>query len=157
LGGEGMNYEVNRDTLAVMPSNDHQSKILEIEQEYVVDGSPYEVMEHSCSYFGSSIEGRMKGSKALIGSIYRTPIVIEESRNLIFFPTVSPVVADNIWVSLKNLEKYERFSDNKTKVYFKNKQSIVIDIPYASFDNQVLRSSRLDSLLTERKNMKKND
>lgn len=151
-----MNYEVNHDTLVVMPEEHNQSVVLELEDEYVVDGSPYQVMEHSCSYFGSSIDGRIKGSKSLIGSVYRTPIVIEESKNLIFFPTISPNEKANIWISLKNLKCYERFSKNKTKVYFKNNKSIIVDVPYASFNNQVLRSSRLYSLLNERKNMKKN-
>lgn len=152
-----MNYEVNNDTLVIMPEHHNHSKILEIEDEYIVEGSPYQVMEHSCSYFGSSIDGRIKGTKSIIGSIYRTPIVIEESRNLIFFPTVSPNGKENIWISLKNIKHYERYSKNKTKVFFKNNKSIIVNIPFASFENQVLRSSRLDSLLTDRKNMKKND
>ena len=51
-----MNYEINEGTLAVMPdTNDsRKSKILQDRKEYIIDSKPYEVMDYSCKYFGSS-------------------------------------------------------------------------------------------------------
>ena len=34
--------------------------------------------EFSCKYFGSSFEGRILGSKNILGSVYKAPIIVEE-------------------------------------------------------------------------------
>jgi len=145
-----MKYEINSETLIIMPEMNYKSKILERENEYVIENTPFKIMEHSCEYFGSSLDGRIKGSKNMIGSVYKAPILVEESRNLIFFPTISPLLSENIWISFNNIEKYEK-EGNQTKVTFKNKRAVILDIPYHSFDNQVLRGSRLESVVRKRK------
>lgn len=150
-----MNYEVNEDTLAIIPYQ-NGTKIIERDNEYIIDCNPYKVMEYSCEYFGSSIDGRIKGTKNMLGSIYKAPIIIEESKNLIFFPTSSPNVYENNWISLKNVIGYKK-EGNKTKIIFRNNKELLVDIPYLSIDNQVLRASRLESILSKRKNSEKND
>lgn len=151
-----MNYEINKDTLAILPINNDKSFIIEKNNEYIVDSKPYEVMEHSCEYFGSSLDGRLRGSKNMLGTIYKAPILVEETRNIIFFPTVSPLLVNNVWISSNNIEKYEKLGE-KTKIYFKDGKDIIVDIPYLSFENQILRSSRLESIIRNRKNHQKND
>ena len=148
-----MDYEVNEDTLAVIPFS-NKSKILEVENEYVVDVDPYQVLEYSCEYFGSSIDGRLKGTKKMLGSIYKAPIIVEESKNLIFFPTSSPLLYENIWISLKNIINYTK-EGKKTRINFKNNKSLLVNVPFFSIDNQILRASRLESILNKRKNDKK--
>lgn len=151
-----MDYEINRDTLAILPIDHNKSKVIEVDNEYVCDINPYQIMEHSCEYFGSSLDGRLKGSKNMLGSVYKAPILVEETKNIIFFPTCSPLIVDNAWISLNNILKCEK-DDCKTKIYFKNGRSITIDIPYLSIENQILRSSKLDYIVRKRKNMEKND
>ena len=151
-----VNYEINKDTLAILPINNDKSFIIEKNNEYIVDSKPYEVMEHSCEYFGSSLDGRLRGSKNMLGTIYKAPILVEETRNIIFFPTVSPLLVNNVWISSNNIEKYEKLGE-KTKIYFKDGKDIIVDIPYLSFENQILRSSRLESIIRNRKNHQKND
>ena len=92
-------YEINKDTCAVIGVNDNVTKIIEGEDEYYVDKNCYEVMEDSCQYYGSSCEGRMKGSKNIMGSNYKLPIVVEESNDIIFFPTESPSSPNCVWFS----------------------------------------------------------
>jgi competence protein ComK len=145
-----MDYEVNRGTLVIFPTEQGKSKVIEKDNEYIVDQKPYCVMEHSCSYFGSSLNGRLSGSKNMLGTIYKAPILVEESNNIIFFPTNSPKSSENIWISLNNIEKYEK-KDNKTVIYFNNHKQIEIDIPYFSIDNQILRSAMLESMIKKRK------
>jgi len=151
-----MNYEVNLDTLYVFPVDKDSCKVVEVEDEYHIDAKAYQVMEHSCMYFGSSLNGRLLGSKDMLGSIYKAPIVVEESQNLIFFPTTSPNSNQNIWISLNNILKYEKMG-KKTKIIFKNNKEIVVDIPYYSVQNQILRSTMLESIVRRRKNGKKSD
>ena len=152
-----MNYEINSDTLAIIPSSNCSSKVIEVEDEYNIQNSTYKIMEHSCEYFGSSLDGRLNGTKNMLGSIYKSPILVEESRNIIFFPTKSPTQDDNVWVSLNNIDTYEKNNDNNTIVYFKNNKQLLLDIPFLSFQNQVLRATRLESIFRQRKFNKKND
>ena len=94
-----MNYEITYDTQMILPIDSGKSKIIEEDSEYVVDNNVLEIMEHSCEYFGSSYEGRKEGTKKLIGVTHKSPIIIEESRKMIFFPTSSPDNKDCIWIN----------------------------------------------------------
>ena len=151
-----MKYEINKDTLAILPMEGDKSRVIEKDYEYIVDIKPYEVMEHSCEYFGSSLSGRLDGAKSMLGTIYKAPILVEESRNIIFFPTASPLLDNNVWVSLNNVEKLEK-DGNKTNIIFKDGKNILVDIPYLSIENQVLRSARLESIIRSRRCSEKND
>lgn len=152
-----MNYEINEGTLAVMPdtSDSRKSKILEDRKEYIVDTKPYEVMDYSCKYFGSSYEGRKEGTKAVLDINYKVPIIVENSMNLIFFPTNSPDSADCIWISLKNIKTIKEDDFNSTRIIFNNDIEITIPISKRTIENQIFRASRLDLIMRNRKSNKK--
>ena len=99
-------YEINKSTLAVLPIDESSSRVLEEEAEYIVNKSTTDVINDSCKYFGSSYKGRNEGTKSLIGGNYKLPILIEESREIIFFPTSSPKLEECAWISLNNLKNY---------------------------------------------------
>ena len=100
-----MDYEVNYDTQIILPIESTKSKIIEYDNEYVINHSVQEVLEHSCEYFGSSYEGRKEGTKKMLGITHKSPIIIEESQKMIFFPTTSPERSDCIWINLEKIEK----------------------------------------------------
>lgn len=126
-----------------------------MENEYDVKDTPYQIMEHSCEYFGSSLGGRLSGTKSMLGSIYKSPILVEESKNIIFFPTKSPNIEDNAWISLNNIKDFKK-NGKSTKVIFKNDQEVDINVPFLSFENQVLRATRLEAIFRQRR-YEKND
>ena len=144
-------YEINKDTYAVVSVNDDVSKVLEKDDEYFINKNSYSVMEDSCAYYGSSCEGRMKGSKYIMGSNYKLPIVVEESNDIIFFPTESPNSPNCVWFSLNNVEKYER-CEGFTKVTFTSGKELIVKMSVTSFENQILRANRLGSLIRRRIN-----
>lgn len=148
------NYEINEDTLAVISTSFKKAKIIEKDTEYHVESSGYEVMDYSCQYFGSSYQGRVLGSKNLLKANYKLPVIVEETKNMIFFPTTTPTGEDCCWISLKDVKNYEALGKN-TVIYFKNGAQIVVPTSKASIENQILRSSRLACILEERKNVKK--
>ena len=151
-----LKYEVNDDTLAILPFEDGKTKIIEKNDEYIVNDTPYEVMEHSCNYFGSSFDGRIIGSKNILGSVYKIPVIVEETQKLIFFPTEA-LASDNVgWISYKNIKNIEKHN-RKSKVIFNNGDSVIIDCPYFSVKNQIFRCNMLDAISSNRKNSKKND
>ncbi len=151
-----MDYEVNEETLAIIPYGKNKSRVIEYDDEYIFNREPFSIMEYSCEYFGSSLEGRMIGSKSMLGTVYRVPLIIEETKSLIFFPTKSPNSVTNIWISLNNIASYRKL-DKKTLIIFKNNKELLLDVPYSSIDNQILRATRLECLSKARKNVKKND
>ena len=109
-----------------------------------------EIISNSCEYFGSSYEGRLIGTKNLIGAKYKAPIIIEEANEIIFFPTASPRVEDCHWISLKHVDKLEK-NGLKTKILFKNGQELNLNVSYGSLENQLLRATRLQSIMRDRK------
>ncbi len=144
------NYEINADTLAIIPISDYKSRIIEKNNVLEIDMTPMKIIDNSCRYFGSSYKGRFYGTRDLIGVSHKSPIIVEESREIIFFPTNSPRLYECIWVSLKNINDYKRNTDSST-IIFNSGYNLEVDISYGSLDNQVLRAARLESVLRKRK------
>ena len=143
-------YEVNEETLAVIGVGKNQSKILERGKEYLVEDSAYEVIDYSCQYFGSSYLGRVDGSKKMLGANYKLPIIVEESSELIFFPLMTPDSPKCIWISLKWFKDIIE-ADGKSYIVLKNGQKIECLTSKSSIKNQLMRASRLNLILNERK------
>ncbi len=146
-----ISYEINCDTLALIPVSENETKIIERNNIFNINSSVMDIIENSCEYFGSSYIGRHEGTKKLIGITHKAPIIIEESKNLIYFPTTSPRLDNCIWIGLNNIKTYER-KNGKTELEFTNNKKIRLDISFGSLDNQVLRATKLESVLRKRKN-----
>lgn len=144
------NYEINSSTLAIIPIAKEISKVIEEDDVITVNKSTTEIIDDSCKYFGSSYLGRHEGTKNLIGINYKSPIVIEESNEIIFFPTSSPRFDNCYWISLKKILKYKKEA-GRTIVIFKNNLELPINISIGSLENQILRSTLLESVLRSRK------
>lgn len=147
-----MKYEINKGTLAVVPNEKTASLIYEDEDRYIVEQTPFSIMEESCKYFGSTYEGRKEGSKNILNAEYKLPIVVEDSNNLIVFPTMSPLSTECCWISLKRVKKIEKIDSNNTKIIFDNNREIIVDCSYRIIENQLSRASRLDLILRNHKN-----
>lgn len=142
-------YEINKDTCAVLNINNEVSKIIENNQEYLLPKTSFEVMEDSCAYYGSSYEGRIKGTKMMLGCNYKLPIIIEETNDIIFFPTNGTNNEKCSWISLNKVEKYEP-DNGYTKVSFYGGKSVTLKMSYSSFEMQLLRATRLQNLINQR-------
>lgn len=148
-------YEINSATLAIIPINNEKSIVYEETEEYIIEKSSNSIIKENCEFYGSSYEGRCIGTKALTGIKTKYPIIIEESRNIIFFPTSSSRTKQSSWIALNKIEKYNKYN-NKSKILFKNNQKINLDISYYSLENQICRATMLKSKLYERKLEEKN-
>lgn len=144
-------YEINSETQAIIPVGEDKSKIIEANRTLIVNQTPMKIIDMSCKYFGSSYQGRFIGTKNLIGVSHKAPIIIEETREIIFFPTSSPRLNNCSWLSLKHLQNYKK-SNNNSIILFNSGYLLNLDISYGILDNQVLRATRLESVLRLRKN-----
>lgn len=152
-----MNYEISYETNAIIPVNENLSKIIENDDQYVIKDNTLKIMEHSCEYFGSSYEGRKEGTKKLLGITHKSPIIVEESRKIIFFPSSSPENDDCIWINLEKIDKYYKIDSKHSEILFKNGKTIKLNVSIGSLTNQILRATRLKYVLEERINKKEDN
>lgn len=145
------NYEINMDTLIILPYEKGKSRVIECKREIIVNCLPIDIIDNSCKFFGSSYDGRFNGTKNMLGISHKSPILIEESKKIIFFPTKSPRLSECSWISLNNIESYERFDDSSIIKFYCGKE-LKIKLSYGILDNQVLRATRLESILNKRMN-----
>ena len=146
-------YEINKNTVALIPK-ENKTIVYEVDNSFVVNKSPLNIVEESCEYFGSSLEGRQTGTSALVGFTHKVPVIIEESFDLIFFPTLSPKNSECSWLAYSHIFKPDKFKD-KTIIELKNGKKILVDVSTAIIDSQLYRCSRLKDVLQMRKIDKK--
>ena len=146
-------YEINDATLAIIPDKKANSLILEEGTEYKIEAKPLKIIDYSCKYFGSSYVGRREGSKQILQTAYKLPIMIEDTRNIVFFPTNSPEETECSWLALNKIEKIRPLSSrsNYTEIEFANGKILALPISYKSLENQILRASRLESVIRNRR------
>ena len=147
---------LNEDTYAIISKDIGKTEVIEKNNNYIVDNDAYKVMDESCKYYGSSYKGRLEAAKTLLNCSYKLPILVEESSVLIFFPIKSSLLDDCCWINLNSISNIEKV-DNKSKITFKNGQEIVFDISKLSLENQIYRSTMLESIIFKRINIKKRD
>jgi competence protein ComK len=146
-------YEINKDTIAIVPIDDYKSKIYENEEEYIINKSSNKIIEDNCKFYGSSYKGRCEGTRYLTGIKSKFPVIIEESRNIIFFPTGSIRNSNNCWLALNHIKNYSK-TNFGCNITFRNNINIPFDISLYSLDNQYYRATMLKSKINDMKNLK---
>jgi len=143
-------YEIDLSTVMLIGLDDIKTKIITMDNEFILDIDSKKIIDNSCKFFGSSLNDRVNMTKRLINIKSKSPIIIEESRDIIFFPLKSIRDKCNIWISFNNLEKFVKSGD-KTIFYFKGNKQVEIDFSYYIIDNQVTRSLMLDYEVKKRR------
>ena len=148
-----MKYEISNGTLAIVPNEDDNSLIYEDNERFIVEESPFKIMEESCKYFGSTYKGRKDSAKEILGAEYKIPVVVEDSTNLIVFPTTSPKAEDCAWICLNRVKNINKVDSFNTKITFDNDRELIVPCSYRSIENQLSRASSLDVILRKRKKL----
>ena len=143
-------YEIDLSTLMLIGIDDLSTRIVTFNDDFIVNDNCKNIINESCKFFGSNLTERIKATNRLVRMASKTPIIVEESRNIIFFPLRSTREKCNIWISFNNLEKYEK-EDDYTIFYFKNNKQIKLKFSYYIVDNQVTRSIVLDYEINKRR------
>ena len=72
-------YEINEDTLALVPTISDNVRVYEKESSFDLNSSCSEIIDNSCMYYGSTYEGRRIGSMHMLGASYKLPIIVDPS------------------------------------------------------------------------------
>ena len=147
-----MKYEFSKGTLAVAPNEEQSSLVYDDDDRYIIDETPFKIMEESCKYFGSTYNGRKDSARSILGAEYKVPIIVEDTNNIVVFPTTSPSAQDCAWISLSRVKSFERVDNTNTKIIFDNFKEIIVPCSYRTIENQISRASRLDLIMRNRKN-----
>ncbi len=142
-------YEVNINTCLISYDGTN-SEIIEGDKTYYVSASPTTIISYNCEYYGSSLLGRLVGSKNMLKMGYKLPIIVEESKELIFMPTSSFEHKDCAWINIANIKDYQA-KDNNVIVNFFGGQQRELPISFFSFESQFFRASKLLLTLKMRK------
>lgn len=148
-------FEVNPYTMAVVGEKISKeqpvySRVIEVEDEFLVKMKPSMVMDRSCKYFGSSLKGRQEGARELTGITYKVPIAVDPTNEIYMFPTISPNKDTCAWLSHSYILDYQTAGPEKTIVTFTNHKSIILDVSKGSFENQLNRTAQYRFLLSKR-------
>ena len=144
-------YEITTRTCALVAKSENETEVIEENNIFTINKPITQILKESCEYYGSSLEGRIQGSKTLLGMCYKLPIIIESSSEIIFFPTMSPFNERCSWLSIKHIKEYKA-SDNNVIVKFRGNQKKTFPITYEALENQMFRASKLMLLIRNRRN-----
>ena len=143
-------YQINKDTLAIVPISKTRTKIYETDNILIVNRNTQKIIEENCQYYGSSFNGRKKGTSDLIGITHKPPIIIEDSSELVFFPTASPRLRECSWIALNNIDTYTSY-EKITYIKFENDFILKLPVSPKIVSNQILRATRLESVYQKRR------
>ena len=146
-------YEVNGSTMAVLPLGEGEkpaSKILETDRTFRVNMKPFQIIERSCRYFGSSYAGRKAGTYEVIKVSHKPPIMVDHSNNIFLFPTFSSTRPQCGWLSHAHVHEFCAAKYDNTFVTFVNGETLELPVSITSFENQVYRTAWLRTKFIDR-------
>lgn len=99
-----VHYIKKLDSAAFIPYYDDFGKlvtfVLEANQYFTVEKTPYYVMDKSLRYYGTSMRGAKDGVKEILGNVNMSPVIVNVEHGMYWLPTKSPRAADCAWLCL---------------------------------------------------------
>lgn len=82
-------YEINSHTMALLAKENEDgqvyTEVLELGDRFDMTKCPSDIVDDSCRYFASSLEGRLAGTKQVTNYTHKPPIVVSEAMSIYFF------------------------------------------------------------------------
>ena len=148
-----MPYIINSKTYGLIPIKNN-TRVIEEQKVIIIKENLNEIISYNCYLYGSTLEGRQKGSGRLIGTQYKPPIILNEKANIVLIPTHSSRNNNCSWFNLSSILTYYPCGSRVSMLEFKNSKKIIINVSYSVLDKQVLKATRLESILRGRNNKK---
>ena len=142
-------YIIKENTLLIVPYGKRMSKVYEYDCQYIVNKNSLNIIKESCLFYGCSFSGRKESCNYLLNIEMKTPILIDDKLNIIFFPTSSCVREDSIWISYQNLLKYTSYNDVSSTLLFYNNKQVNVGCKYRIIDNQYIKCIKLEKLINK--------
>lgn len=119
------------------------TEVTSIKGNYLNPMKPIDVVKYSCEYYGSSLDGRIQGTKNMIQVTKKCPVMISPESDIFMFPTKSPFHPQCIWVAVNHVTHYQSTPTGETSVTFTGQNHFELPISYASFEQQMRKTAML--------------
>lgn len=142
-------YEITSSTLMLEYNDEKSTKVYEFNEEFIVNQNILDIVENSCSFYGSTLEGRVTASKKILKTNIKLPIVVEDIKKIIFFPTKASYRIGCKWLSFNNIDRIEKVgkSNNLTRIYFCNGLVNDVKVSYEIIYRQIYNCMLLEKTL----------
>ncbi|GGL59661.1 competence protein ComK [Sporolactobacillus putidus] len=146
-------YVICQKTMALLPYDSPdgslQTWVIEEERILSVPQPPFQVLYHSCGYFGSTFSGRKKGAVSM-GYKSMPPICVSSELGLYFFPLMSETRRECVWLSHTHIRDWKKFDEKHVLVYLMNGRMIPVPVQLNVFKSKLMRAAQYRYQLCER-------
>ncbi|MGD6831806.1 competence protein ComK [Sutcliffiella halmapala] len=136
-------YEVSETTMALMvyAHPQHQTKILDLEGDFITSESSKDLLNHACLNEGCTAEGRRTATIMATNYIQKTPLLVNQVEGIIAIPTHSPDQHTCCWIFLHHVLQVTPITPAKCKITFQNYTEIELDVSAATIREQMKKAS----------------
>jgi len=124
-----MNYKITDQTLYLRSTQKIGvvTEVVELEQTFYLMQDSLQIIDHSCTCYGSSYQGVVTCVKKLFHLKQNPPLPLDPLQGLYAFATHSPRSPDCIWVITKNIKAVE-YREHLSIIYFINGTTLIIQM-----------------------------
>jgi competence protein ComK len=141
-------YIINENTMIILPwYSKHaylKSTVLEEYQEIDANESPLTLIEKSCDYYASDLNGRLQSASTIFKGQRMLPVLISETNRICMVPTCSPYKPECVWLSYKHVKDIIP-KEARAIVILSNYQKVELDITRDALETRLLRAARVVS------------
>ena len=98
------NFIINNDIVALMKNN-NKTILINVDNYQVINKNIKKIIDLNCLLHGSSLEGRIKYVKSLIGNIYKCPVYINS--DIILVPINSVRSKECLFINYNKILNYK--------------------------------------------------
>lgn len=124
-------YITTSETMALLPYlnqyGEEWSFALEVNRTLLIQKKSKAILNDSCNFFGSSYEGRIDGTRAIMNRGKMYPIAISVPLDMYMFPLSSPERYTCVWLSYVHIFEIEAHGPHQAKITFVNGQKIIVN------------------------------
>ncbi len=152
---ENKSFLVTFETAVLEPktvNNKIFTKVINFSGEsFIVGRKPYDIIRHSCAFYGSSFSHSVQLSKEIIGNYLKLPIVIAHDYGYpcVFVPTLSPKSDLNVWFSMNAIDAYYP-SEHGCMITLPHGESIQVSVSQNTISRQVAYANMLNNHFLKR-------
>lgn len=149
-------YIMTSDTMALVPHLNQYGELwsfaMELNRTILIRKNPKTILNDSCKFFGSSYEGRVDGTKAIMNRGKMYPIAICVPLDMYMFPLVSPNNYTCVWLSYVHIRDIDAYQIHHAKITFMNEQQLIVNKSKKLIESKKFRTGELRHQLKVRSN-----
>jgi competence protein ComK len=113
-------------------------------------GKPLDFLERWANTLGCGIMGSQSAFKRQLLIKQKIPVLIDPFKQIYFFPTLSPMNCECIWINASEIKSIKSCGLN-TEIIFRDQTSLVITVGRRSIKKQWMRCQTMEHMILHSK------